>query len=101
MVSGIHALLPGLVPSYVRFLEPETTRSWVSFEWALPGVVVGVIVPFSVSIGNALEFFISDVIVGVSVWSKSVDTLLTRDSVRWLVDKDSVGLRGNKSDDGS
>ena len=55
----------------------STTCSWVSFEWAFPGVVVGVVVPFSVSVSNTLELLISDVVVGVGVWVWSVDTFLS------------------------
>ena len=73
-----------------------TYRSGVSLEWALPGVVVGIVVPFSVSVGDALELLVSDVVVGVSVWSWSVDTLLTGNSGRWSVEVDG-GDRGNKS----
>ena len=56
--------------------------SWVSLERALPGVVVGIVVPFSVSISNALELFITNVVVGISVRVVlvSVDTLLTGDA---------------------
>ena len=68
-----------------------TYRSGVSLEWALPGVVVGIVVPFSVSIGNAFELLITDIVICVGVWSWSVDTLLTRDSIRWSVDADSRG----------
>ena len=62
--------------------------SGVSLEGALPGVVVGVVMPFSVPVGNALEFFITDVVVsiGVRVVLVSVDTLLTGDTDRWSVD---------------
>ena len=77
-----------------------TKRSWVGFEWALPGVVVGIVVPFSVSVGDALELFVSDVVVGVSVWSWSVDTLLTRNGHGWLVDEHGGGLGGEQSYDG-
>ena len=59
--------------------------SWVGLEWALPGVVVSIVMPFSVSVGNALELLISNVVVGVGVWSVSVDTLLTGDSLGWSV----------------
>ena len=55
----------------------RTTCSWVSLEWALPGVVVSIIVPFSVSIGDALELLISDVVVGVSIWVWSIDAFLS------------------------
>ena len=56
--------------------------------------------PFSVSISNALELLISDVVVGIGVWSKSVDTLLSRNGVGWLVNEDSVGLGGDESNNG-
>ena len=55
----------------------STTYSWVSFEWAFPGVVVSIVVPFSVSIGNALELLISDIVVGIGVWVWSIDTFLS------------------------
>ena len=38
--------------------------SRVGLEWALPGVVVSIVMPFSVSVGNALELLISDIVVG-------------------------------------
>ena len=76
-----------------------TYRSGVSLEWALPGVVVGVVMPFSVSVGDALELLVSDVVVGVSIWSWSVDTLLTRDGHGWLVDEHSGGSGYKGSDD--
>ena len=76
-----------------------TYRSGVSLEWALPGVVVGIVVPFSVSVGDALELLVSDVVVGVSVWSWSVDTLLTRDGHGWLVDEHGGGGSYYGSDD--
>ena len=69
----------------------STTYSWVSFEWAFPGVVVSIVVPFSVSISNALELLISDVVVSVGVWSWSVDTLFSGDEVGWLVNSDGFG----------
>ena len=55
----------------------STTYSWVSFEWAFPGVVVSIVVPFSVSISNALELLISDIVVGIGVWVWSIDTFLS------------------------
>ena len=67
-----------------------TRRSGVGLEWAFPGVVVGIVVPFSVSVGNALELLISDVVVGVGVWGSSVDTLLSGEGKGWLVDGDSL-----------
>ena len=76
--------------------EGTARCSWVGLEWALPGVVVGVVMPLSVSVGNALELLISDIVVGVGVWSWSVDTLLTGNSGRWSVEVDG-GDRGNKS----
>ena len=75
-----------LVP---RVLPLGAIRSWVGLEWALPGVVVGVVVPLSVSVGDALELLISDVVIGVGVWSWSVDALLSRNEVRWLVNSNS------------
>ena len=51
--------------------------SRVGFQWALPGVVVGVVVPLSVSIGYAFKFLVSDVVVSIGVWSLSVDALLS------------------------
>ena len=62
--------------------------SWVSFQWALPGVVVGVVVPFTVSIGNAFKLLVSNVIVGVSVGSSSVDAFFSGNELRWLVHED-------------
>ena len=44
--------------------------SWssvVSLEWAGPGVGGGIIFPFSVSVSLALEFLLSDVLIGVLV----------------------------------
>ena len=55
----------------------STTYSWVSFEWAFPGVVVSIVVPFSVSVGNALELFVSNIVVGIGVWVWSIDTFLS------------------------
>ena len=74
-------------------------HSWVGLEWALPGVVVGVVVPFSVSVGNALELLISDVVISVGVWSWSVDTFFSGDEVGWLVDGNGLnGSEGGESD---
>ena len=75
----------------------STTYSWVSFEWAFPGVVVSIVVPFSVSIGNALELLVSDIVVSVGVWSWSVSTLLSGDKAGWLVNGDGFG-GGNSSE---
>jgi len=72
-------------------LRVPVDRSWISFQWALPGVVVGIIMPFSVSVRNALKFFVSDVVVSVGVWDMSVDSFLTRYEVGWLVHEDSTG----------
>ena len=72
--------------------------SRVGLEWALPGVVVGVVMPFSVSIGDALELLVTDVVVSVGVWSWSVDTLLTGHSLGRSVDAHSRG-RSNKSNE--
>ena len=52
-------------------------RSGIGLKWALPGVVVGVVMPFSVSIGNAFELLVTDIVICVGVCSWSVDTLLT------------------------
>ena len=41
--------------------------SVVSLEWAGPGVGGGIIFPFSVSVSLALEFLLSDVLIGVLV----------------------------------
>ena len=70
-------------------------RSWVGLEWALPGVVVSIVVPLSVSVGNALELLISNIVVSVGVWSLSVDALLTGDSLGWSVHGDGSST-GNK-----
>ena len=74
----------------------DLRRSWVGLEWALPGVVVSIVVPLSVSVGNALELLVSNIVVGVGVWSVSVDTLLTGDSLGWSVHGDGSS-GGNKS----
>ena len=42
-------------------------HSVVGLEWAGPGVGGGVVFPFSVSVGLALELLLSDVLVGVSL----------------------------------
>ena len=76
----------------------DASCSWVGLEWALPGVVVSIVVPLSVSIGHALELLISDVVVGVGVWSASVDTLLSGDKVGWLVHQDGLGGSSQGSD---
>ena len=75
----------------------DASCSWVGLEWALPGVVVSVVVPLSVSIGHALELLVSDVVVSVGVWSASVDALLSGNEVRWLVHQDSLGGSGQGS----
>merc|ERR1711990_431932 len=88
-----------------RFMGFHMRRSFfldssrVGLEWALPGVVVGVVVPFSVSIGDALELLVSDIVVGVGVWSWSVDTLLTRDSLGWSVSRDGSGGSNKSNED--
>ena len=41
--------------------------SRVGLERALPGVVVGVVVPLSVAVGNALQLLVADIVVGVGV----------------------------------
>ena len=66
--------------------------SRVGLEWALPGVVVSIVVPFSVSVGNTLELLVSDVVVSVGVWSSSVDTFLSGDDEGWLVDAHGGGV---------
>ena len=63
--------------SGVLLAERHLHRSWVSLEWAFPGVVVSVVMPFSVSVGNAFKLLVSNVIVSIGVWSKSVDTFLS------------------------
>ena len=42
-----------------------TTSSWVGLEWAFPGVVVSIVMPFSISVRDALELLISDVVVSI------------------------------------
>ena len=76
---------------------PECSR--VGLEWALPGVVVGIVVPFSVSVGDALELLVSDIVVSVGVWSWSVDTLLTRDSLGWSVSGDGSSSSNKSNED--
>ena len=76
---------------FPRVLPLGAIRSWVGLEWALPGVVVGIVVPLSVSVGDALELLVSNVVVSIGVWSWSVDTLFTGNQVRWLVDSNGVG----------
>ena len=66
-------------------------HSWVGLEWAFPGVVVGIVVPFSVSVGDALELLVSDVVVSVGIWSLSVDTFLSGNKGGWLVNSDGFG----------
>ena len=41
-------------------------HSVVGLEWAGPGVGGGVVFPFSVSVGLAFKFLLSDVFIGVS-----------------------------------
>ena len=55
----------------------DLRRSWVGLEWALPGVVVSIVMPFSVSVGNALELLVSNIVVSVGVWVESVDTFFS------------------------
>ena len=62
-----------------------STCSWVSLEGALPGVVVGVVVPLSVSVGDAFQLLVSNVVVGISVRSASVDSLFSGHEGGWLV----------------
>ena len=66
----------------------DPSCSWVSFQWAFPGVVVGVVVPFTVSIGDAFKLLVSNVIVGVSVRSSSVDAFFSGNELGWLVHQD-------------
>ena len=74
--------------------------SRVGFQWALPGVVVGVVVPLSVSVGDALELLVTDIVVSISVGVKlgSVDALLTGDSVEGSV-HGKGGSRRSESDE--
>ena len=74
-----------------RYCSRHQQHSWIGLEWALPGVVVGIVVPFSVSVGNALELLVSDVVVSVGVWSWSVNTLFSGDEFGWLVNSDGFG----------
>ena len=67
----------------------STTYSRVSFEWAFPGVVVSIVMPFSVSVSNAFKLLVSDIVVGVGVWMWSVDTFLSWSEGRWFVHADS------------
>ena len=46
--------------------------------------------PFSVSVGDALEFFVSDVVVSVGVGSSSVDSLFSGNEVGWFVHGDGL-----------
>ena len=70
-------------------LGRETSyRSWVSLEWAFPGVVVSIVVPFSVSVRNALELLISNIVVSVGIWVESVDTFFSGGENGWLVHLD-------------
>ena len=62
------------------------TYSVVGLEWASPGVGGSIVFPFSVSIGFAFEFLLSDVLIGVSL-------------SLFLLDGGS-GDSGNKSEDG-
>ena len=63
--------------SVVLLAERHLYCSWVGLEWAFPGVVVGVVMPFSVSVGDAFELLVSNVIVSIGVWVESVDTFLS------------------------
>ena len=54
-----------------------TRRSGVGLEWAFPGVVVSIVVPFSVSISDTFELFVSNIVVGVGIWMWSIDTFLS------------------------
>ena len=56
--------------------------------------------PLSVSVGDALELLISDVVVGIGVWSVSVDSFLTSYSGVWSVDLDGGSAEeGNGGED--
>ena len=74
---------------HMRRSSSFLSSSGVGLEWALPGVVVGVVMPLSVSVGNALELLVSNIVVGVGVWVWSVDTFLSRGEGRWFVHADS------------
>ncbi len=56
--------------------------------------------PFSVSVGDALELLVSDVVVSVGVWSTSVDAFLSGDEVRWLGHGDGRAGGGESCDKG-
>ena len=84
---------------HMRRSSSFLSSSGVGLEWALPGVVVGVVMPLSVSVGNALELLVSDIVVGVGVWSWSVDTLLTRDSLGWSVGSDGSSGSNKSNED--
>ena len=76
----------------------ECKRSWVGLELAFPGVVVGIVVPFSVSISNAFKFLISDIVVSIGLWSWSIDTFFTGNQWGWLVNFDSTNICNDSSD---
>ena len=90
-----------IVSWFVRFLSRgsvtigvslwDATCSWVSLEWAFPGVVVSIVVPFSVSISDAFELFVSNIVVGVGIWMWSIDTFLSGSERRWFVHANGWG----------
>ena len=45
----------------------QPSYSVVSLEWASPGVGGGIVFPLSVSVGFALEFLLSDILIGISL----------------------------------
>ena len=45
----------------------SSVYSVVGLEWASPGVGGGIVFPLSVSISFALEFLLSDILIGVSL----------------------------------
>ena len=61
--------------------------SVVGLEWASPGVSGSIVFPLSVSVGFALEFLFSDILIGVSL--------------SFLLLNGGSGNSGNKSKDGS
>ena len=91
--NAAHGLAISIIGSFSR-------RSWVGLKWALPGVVIGVVVPFSVSVGDAFQFLVSNIVVGVGVGSGSVDSFLSGDQGAWLVDRDGASLGSEESKHG-
>ena len=74
-------------------MQAQQRSSGVGLKWAFPGVVVGVVVPLSVSVGDALELLITDVVVSVSVWSWSVDTFFTGDETDFFLSGTKASVR--------